>query len=108
MDSLPAWAQSVLLNAAKLTGFNMTIQSQHESSENWQAMSSEYPNIEVRDFPAEVMDALRESNRSLLEEEAARSEIAKRIIDSQSDYLKKTREWTAIGDQSYLNNVGSK
>jgi len=54
------------------------------------------------------MDALRASNSALLEEEAARSDISKRIIDSQSAYLKKTREWTAIGDQSYLNNVGSK
>ncbi len=107
MESLPIWAQAVLLNAAKLTGFNMTIESQHESSENWHAMTAEYPNIEVRDFPADVIDALRASNRALLESEAARSEIAKRIIDSQSNYLNKARQWTAIGDQSFLNNVGS-
>jgi len=30
MDSLPEWARWVVLNAAKLTGFNMTVQSQHE------------------------------------------------------------------------------
>jgi len=106
MDSLPAWAQSVLLNAAKLTGFNMTVQSQHESSVNWGLITTEYPNIEVRDFPADVIEALRESNNTLLETEAARSEIASRIIQSQSDYLSTTRAWTLIGDQAYLNNIG--
>lgn len=106
LESLPEWAQSVLLNAAKLTGFNMTVQSQHESSVNWTSMTTEFPNIEVRDFPSDVIDALKKSNNALLEKEAARSDIANRIISSQADYLKTTRAWTAIGNQAYLNNIG--
>jgi len=105
MDSLPGWARSVLLNAAKLTGFNMTVQSQHESSVNWASITTEYPNIEVRDFPSDVIKALRESNAELLKSEEGRSEIASKIIASQADYLKTTRAWTAIGDQAYLNNI---
>ena len=106
MDSLPTWARSVLLNAAKLTGFNMTVQSQHESSINWAVISTEYPDIKVRDFPSDVIEALRESNNALLETEKARSEIAARIIGSQASYLNSARAWTAIGDQAYLNNIG--
>ncbi len=106
MDSLPAWARSVLLNAAKLTGFNMTVQSQHESSINWATITSEYPNINVRDFPEDVIDALRASNTALLDAEKERSDIAKRIIESQASYLENARAWTAIGDQAYLNNIG--
>jgi len=56
----PAWVQSILLNAAKLTGFNMTVQSQHESSTNWAAMLTEHPDIQVRDFPEEVIEALHD------------------------------------------------
>jgi len=84
MDSLPAWARSVLLNAAKLTGFNMTVQSQHESSVNWASITTEYPNIEVRDFPSDVIEALRESNAELLKSEEGRSKIASKIIASQA------------------------
>ena len=106
MDSLPPWARSVLLNAAKLTGFNMTVQSHHESSVNWGIITNEYPNIKVRDFPSDVIEALRASNNALLETEKNRSEIAKRIIESQASYLDSARAWTAIGDQAYLNTIG--
>jgi len=107
MDSLPEWARSVVLNAAKLTGFNMTVQSQHESAINWSTISTEFPNVQVRDFPAEVIEALRASNDKLLAEEAARSPLAKEIIDSQADYLSKVRSWTNIGDRAFLNNIAS-
>ncbi len=105
MESLPAWARSVLLNAAKLTGFNMTVKSQHESAENWAAMKSEFPNIMVKNFPPEVIDALRHSNDKLIKAEEARSPLAAKIVASQKDYLKKVRRWTEIGNWSYIKNV---
>lgn len=105
MDSLPTWARSVLLNAAKLTGFNMTVESQHESGVNWASITSDYPNIEVRDFPDDVIQALRDSNDTLLKAEQERSDIASKIINSQAEYMKTSRAWTAIGDQAFLNNV---
>lgn len=108
MESLPVWVRSTLLNAAKLTGFNMTVQSQHESAENWATMKSEFPNIVVKNFPVDVIDALRESNAELIETEKSRSELAARIIQSQSDYLTKVRRWTEIGDWSYLANVSGR
>ncbi len=108
MDGLPKWASSILLNAAKLTGFNMTVESQHESGVNWSNMSSEFPNIQVRDFPEDVISALRRSNDELLKEEASRSELTQSIIQSQADYLKQIRQWTEIGDRAYLNNIAGK
>lgn len=105
MESLPSWARQILLNAAKLTGFNMTLESQHASAENWATMKSEYPNIEVKNFPDDVIEALRESNDKLIEEEAARSELAARIIASQKEYLEKSRTWTQIGDFSFISTV---
>jgi len=105
MESLPEWARSILLNAAKLTGFNMTVLSQHESAENWAAMKSEFPNIVVKSFPKEVITALHQSNDALIQTEKKRSPIAAKIVDSQAAYLKKIRNWTEIGDWSYLSNV---
>lgn len=105
LESLPGWAQSVLLNAAKLTGYNMSVHSQHESGVNWESMLTDYPNIKVKDFPDSVMAALKKANADLLAESAAADPMAKKIIESQKAYLKKVRAWTAIGEQSYLNNI---
>ncbi len=105
MDSLPTWAQSILRNAAKLTSYNMATLSTHESAKNWGSMLAEYPNIKVKDFPAEVIAALKKSNSDLIKAEAQRSPLAKKIIDSQAAYLKTSRAWTAIGEQAFLNSV---
>jgi TRAP-type mannitol/chloroaromatic compound transport system substrate-binding protein len=105
MNSLPDWAQSVLLNSAKLTGFNMTVLSQHESAENWASMKKEFPNIVVKNFPADVIEALKASNQALLDTERSRSKLAADIIESQASYLAKVRRWTEIGDWSYLANI---
>ena len=107
LNSLPAWAQSILRNAAKLTGYKASTETFASSVDNWASMKAEYPNIKVKNFPAEVMDALKKSNADLIAKEAARGGMAKKIIDSQEAYLKKARAWTQIGDQSYLNNIAN-
>lgn len=105
MESLPKWAQSILRNAAKLTGYKGSTETFHASVENWSQMKAKYPNIQVKNFPPEVIAALKKSNADLIAKESARSDMAKKIIDSQASYLKKARAWTQIGDQSYLNNI---
>jgi len=105
MDSLPKWAQSILRNAAKLTAYNSTTETFASSVDNWASIKSEYPNIKVKDFPADVIAALKASNAKIIAEEAKRSPMAKKIIDSQASYLQKARAWTSIGDQAYLNNI---
>jgi TRAP-type mannitol/chloroaromatic compound transport system substrate-binding protein len=66
-------------------------------------MSSEYPDIKVRSFPPEVINALKQANGELLKQQAANDELAKEILDSQASYLNKMREWTNISLQAYLN-----
>lgn len=107
MAKLPEWAKSILLNAAKLTSYNMTTSTFAANADNWQTISAQYPNVQVKQFPAEVMSALKQSNSDLIEQEKARSEIAKRIIESREEYLKKARTWTTIGEQLYLESVAN-
>lgn len=107
MATLPEWAKSILLNAAKLTSYNMTTSTFAANADNWQTISAQYPNVQVKQFPAEVMAALKQSNNDLIEQEKARSEIAKRIIESREAYLKKARTWTTIGEQLYLESVAN-
>ena len=105
MAKLPEWAKSILLNAARLTSYNMTTSMFAANSDNWNTISEQYPNVQIKQFPADVMTALKKSNADLLEQEKARSPMAKKIIESRDTYLKKARAWTNIGEQSYLESV---
>lgn len=105
MAKLPEWAKAVLLNAARLTSYNMTTSTFAANSDNWNTISEQYPNVKIKQFPKEVMSSLKKSNANLLEQEKARSPIAKKIIESRQAYLKKARAWTKIGEQSYLESV---
>ena len=105
MAKLPEWAKSILLNAAKLTSYNMTTSTFAANADNWQTISSQYPNVQIKQFPPAVMQALKKSNTDLIEQEKARSSIAKRILESRESYLIKARAWTTIGDQLYLDSV---
>lgn len=105
MDSLPKWAQSILRNAAKLTAYSASSEMFDASATNWASITTEYPNVKVKSFPTEVIDALKASNDKLIAEAAAKGGLAKEIIDSQAAYLKKARAWTSIGDKAYLNSI---
>jgi TRAP-type mannitol/chloroaromatic compound transport system substrate-binding protein len=105
MAKLPEWAKSILFNAAKLTSYNMTTATFAANSDNWQTISSQYPDVQIKQFPPAVIQALKKSNAELIEQEKARSPIAKRILQSREAYLLKARAWTTIGDQLYLDSV---
>lgn len=106
-DELPADLQAILVTAMKTAAYDMYTQSYHESAVNWATISSEFPNIQIKTFPKEVIDAMRQANDDLLAERAAADPVAKEIIDSQLAYQAKARAWTAISDQAYLNSLGN-
>ena len=103
-NALPKDLQSILISAMKLSAYQMYNQSEHESAENWASMQQNYPNIKIKTFPKSVFDKLRSANNKLLKELATKNALSKEIIESQANYLKKIRAWTAISDQAYLNS----
>jgi TRAP-type mannitol/chloroaromatic compound transport system substrate-binding protein len=105
LKQLPDWAQSILRQAARLTAYNMTTHTFAENAENWSTIAAQYPNVQVKQFPAPVMTALKASNKRLVDAERSRSEFAKKVIDSRQAYLIKARAWTEIGTKAYLNSV---
>ena len=105
MEKLPDWATAILRNAAQLISYSMTTHVFALNSDNWDTIVKQYPNVQVKEFPSEVIQALYESNKALLEQESKRSDLAKRIIDSRRNYLKKARAWTTIGSKAYLDTV---
>ena len=105
MAKLPDWAKSILRNAARLTAYNMSTATFAANAENWHTIANEYPAVQVKEFPSEVIAALRKSNEKLIASERARSPIAAKIIESRKQYLSKARAWTTIGEKAYLDSL---
>jgi len=98
--------QSILLTAMKLSAFEMYSQTYHASAINLDKIFKEYPNVKIRAFPTSVF---REFNnlmqKKLNEKEAEGDALGKEIIQSQREYLRKSRQWTRISDQAFVNNA---
>ena len=106
-DSLPEDLQEILRVAMRTAAYDMYSQSTHMSGEAWDRMKEDYPNVTHKTFPPEVIDALREATDKLLAEAAEENPLAKEIITSQRNYLKKVRKWTNISDKAYLNSIAT-
>ena len=102
---LPADLQQILTTAMRVVAYDMYIHFQHESAVNWANMKREYPAIQVKSFPKDVINAMQAANSALLAAHAEKDPLAKRIQHSQASYMAKARAWTEIADQAYLNSM---
>ena len=103
-NKLPENLKQILLTAMKVSSYDMYIQNYHMSSEAWSTMLTEFPNIKVKTFPKEVMDAMKKANNDLLDEKSKNNPLLKEVLDSQKAYQKKAREWTKMSDYLYLKD----
>lgn len=88
--------------AAEHAGANITSGFHHTSAERWASVKQDYPDIQVVNFPVEVIDALRLATKEFEDEERARSEFSRRLLTQIDSNLSNSRRWTEIGDWSYI------
>ena len=103
-DKLSDKNKEILRVAMRDASYDMYIQNYHMSAEAWSQIATEYPNIKIKTFPKEVMDAMKKANEELLVEYSKNNPLLKEILDSQKAYLKKVRPWTSMSDYLYLKD----
>ena len=103
-DALPKHLQKILTIAMQFAAYDMYARSYHESAVNWASIEKEYPNVKIRTFSPEIIAAMKKANDELLKATAAKDATFKEIWESQKDYMKKARKWTAISDFAYLKD----
>lgn len=104
-EKLPADLQEIMRVAMRSAAYDMLVHSQHENAIAWANIESEYPNVQIRNFPDDVFDAMYAANQKLLKEAAASNELSGRIVKSLEDYQKRSRAYTNIADRAYLNTM---
>lgn len=104
-DALPTDLREILRVAMRTAAYDIYALSVHESGKNWSSMLEEYPNIQVKTFPEEVMQAMKTANSELLAEYAANDAFAAKVLASQKAYLQQVRQWTRMSDEAYLRST---
>jgi TRAP-type mannitol/chloroaromatic compound transport system substrate-binding protein len=103
-NKLPKDLQEILVTAMKLSSYDMYIQNYDMSATAWSKIATEFPNIKIKTFPKEVMDAMKNANEELLVDMAKDHPLLKEVLDSQKAYQKKVRVWTEMSDYLYLKD----
>jgi TRAP-type mannitol/chloroaromatic compound transport system substrate-binding protein len=101
-DKLPLEYKTMLVTAMKAVTADMFIDNFAGSADAWDQMKTEFPNIKVKTFPKEVMQAMKKASDGLMEEYAAQDPSFKEVLESQQAYLKKARAWTDISEFNYI------
>ena len=104
-DELPEDLRAILRTAMRVSAYDMLVHSQHANADAWANIKEEHPNVQIKQFPEEVFQAMYKANEKLLKEAAKGNEQAARIIESQEEYLNKTRAYTDISTRAYLNTM---
>lgn len=104
-NSLPQRLQNIVTHAMRLTAYDLYTDIFHTSAHNLQKMRAEFPDIKIRAFPNDVMRALAKETQAMIDEMAEKDPMSKEIIESLRRYKDKSRVWTRISDQAYLNNT---
>ena len=101
-DKLPAEYQTVLKTAMLAVSADMYSENFNMSAVAWSKMKEEFPNIKVKIFPKEVLQAMKKATDEVMEGYAAENADFKEVYESQKAYMKIAREWTKMSTQYYL------
>ena len=103
-EKLPDDLNEIMLNAIRLSAYDMYIQNYDMNATAWQQMKAGYPNIQIKTLPKAIIDEMKKVNKELRNEMGAKNPLLKEVLDSQDAYMKKVREWTIISDYLYLKD----
>ncbi len=103
-DELPRHLQEILVTAMKAETLDAYARMFNDNAVNFAAIRTDYPEVKVKTFSPEILEAMKAANNRLLEEAAAKDPQFKEILDSQRAYLAKARAWSIVSDYAYMKD----
>ena len=100
---LPLDLQEIVKTAA--LKYNSLILSEFEAKNNFylQKILKEAPNVQLKQFPKEVLDVLREKTTDILDEIASNDEFTGRVYESFKTFKKQVKKWGEVSEQSIVD-----
>lgn len=104
-EKLPDDLKAIIETASSRVASELYAKAYFDNINFWSKMKSEFPGIEIKSFPDDVMAALKNAANEILDQEAAKDPLFKEILDSQRSFLAKAREWTKISEFAYIQKA---
>ena len=101
-ESLPADLQAILRSACDALDAEVPAEFIARNSEALQAMIRE-DGVELRRLPDDVLDRLRELSKEVVAEMADSDPLAKRIVESYTNFAESVMTYSEISEQAYVN-----
>lgn len=101
-DALPEDLQAIIEIASQAATLDMYSEFEARNGQALKALIEEH-NVELRQFPEDVLTELRELTAEVLEEIADTDPMARRVWDSLRAYSEQIQPWTKMGEQAVFN-----
>ena len=101
-DSLPEDLQAMVRVACQATNMDMVSEFMALNATALEQLSSD-ETVEVRKFPDEVLNELKELTYTVLDELAAEDPMLARVWTSYREFMNRSQPWQAISEGSYLS-----
>lgn len=99
-QQLPDDLKKIIETAASSTSEWVYSAMEYYNSEALQELRTK-PNIEILEFPDEVLKGLKGLTATMLEEEAAGNQDFKRVYESYNAFRKQYADWSELSEKSY-------
>ena len=101
-DSLPEDLQAMVRVACQATNMDMVSEFMALNATALEQLSSD-ETVEIRKFPDEVLNELKELTYTVLDELAAEDPMLARVWTSYREFMNRSQPWQAISEGSYLS-----
>jgi TRAP-type mannitol/chloroaromatic compound transport system substrate-binding protein len=104
-ESLPDDLKAIVELAAQAVNNDMLAEFVHGNATALVQLMDD-PNVEIRAFPADVLELLRSHTEAIVNEMAANDPAIARINESFRAYREKAAAWQAISERAFLETRG--
>lgn len=104
-DELPKDLQAIVKTAMQAVAADFNYEHFDMNTKALAKINNEYKNVQIKQFPPQVLKAMKKANDEIIADLEKKGGITKEIIDSQREYQKRARAWTKISEYYYLNSM---
>lgn len=100
-DSLTSDLQKIIEVAAAANNVWMHAEFDVKNQQALQELREKHSNIEILEFPPEVLAEFKRLTKEVLQEEAAKDPVFKKVYDNYEAFSKQNAQWDAISEGAY-------
>ncbi|MDC0933095.1 ABC transporter substrate-binding protein [Arcobacteraceae bacterium] len=106
-ENLPYQYKKILTTAIKLASYDLYYENFYESLQAWDKIKTDFPNIQIKSLPKEVLISLSKSKKLIFEQYSKENKLFKEIYNNQQQFIKKARRWSQLEEFSYIKSINN-